>query len=668
MLGLIVCAAVLAADPTSAPPPESYSEARARAGRSPDEQVRLALWCEAHGLAAERLHHLALAVLADPAHATARGLMGLVAYQGRWNRPEAVADRLKADASLAEYEVRRQKAPYTADGQWALGVWADEQGLKDQARAHFTAVTRLDPARDNAWKRLGYRKHGDRWMADAQLAAEKAEAEAQKRADKAWKPLLEQYRLMLAQPSKRDEAESGLASVSDVRAVPSIGRVFAATEPLQPRAVQLLGQIDAPAASRALAYLSVFARSADARRAATETLRGRDTREYADLLIALLRDPIRFEVKHVDGPGSPGELLIEGEKYNVRRLYTPPTVFRPGDRIGRDASGRPVVARSVEPTTGTIALGAALLAGGQVQQQGMAPSEIRQALPIIQESLALNPTVRLTNRFTFQFGDTATIPLAQMVAEARKSSAATERQLRGDLKALEDHNVAVRIGNDQVAGVLADATGQSLSTDRGAWTRWWVDQVGYASTSPDWTSKTSRAEDVAIAYQPPSVPDGAARQIVGYDRRSCFGAGTPIRTIAGPRPIEKLQVGDQVLTQSTTTGALGFRPILVVHHNPPSATFRIKLGGRAIVSSHFHRFWIVGRGWVMARDLKAGDPVRTLGGVMPVEAIAADAVQPVFNLDVADDADFFAGQVAALVHDNTLPDPRLAPFDAPTGR
>ena len=48
----------------------------------------------------------------------------------------------------------------------------------------------------------------------------------------------------------------------------------------------------------------------------------------------------------------------------------------------------------------------------------------------------------------------------------------------------------------------------------------------------------------------------------------------------------------------------------------------------------------------------------------PVEAVEADKVQPVYNLDVAEDADFFAGQRGALVHDNTLPDPRLAPFDA----
>ncbi len=48
-----------------------------------------------------------------------------------------------------------------------------------------------------------------------------------------------------------------------------------------------------------------------------------------------------------------------------------------------------------------------------------------------------------------------------------------------------------------------------------------------------------------------------------------------------------------------------------------------------------------------------------------VESVEPDRVQPVFNLDVADDADFFVGKAGALVHDNTLPDPRAMPFDAP---
>ncbi len=35
--------------------------------------VRLALWCESHGFDAERMKHLAMAVLYDPSHALRAG-------------------------------------------------------------------------------------------------------------------------------------------------------------------------------------------------------------------------------------------------------------------------------------------------------------------------------------------------------------------------------------------------------------------------------------------------------------------------------------------------------------------------------------------------------------------------------------------------------------------
>ncbi len=81
MLALIASAALLAADVPPASSDETlqaYQAAKAAAGRTPDDQVRLAYWCEAHGLGAERMRHLAQAVLADPNHFAARGLLGLV--------------------------------------------------------------------------------------------------------------------------------------------------------------------------------------------------------------------------------------------------------------------------------------------------------------------------------------------------------------------------------------------------------------------------------------------------------------------------------------------------------------------------------------------------------------------------------------------------------------
>ena len=66
----------------------------------------------------------------------------------------------------------------------------------------------------------------------------------------------------------------------------------------------------------------------------------------------------------------------------------------------------------------------------------------------------------------------------------------------------------------------------------------------------------------------------------------------------------------------------------------------------------------------MARDLNVGDRLRTVGGVTRVASITKEKSQPVFNLDVVADRNFFVGQAAVLVHDHTLVDATTEPFDA----
>ena len=60
------------------------------------------------------------------------------------------------------------------------------------------------------WRHLGYKKAGNRWVKPEDLAAEKQEAEIQKRADKQWKPKLEKIRdgLESKDTARRARAES----------------------------------------------------------------------------------------------------------------------------------------------------------------------------------------------------------------------------------------------------------------------------------------------------------------------------------------------------------------------------------------------------------------------------------------------------------------------------
>ena len=142
VLGLVVSSPVEPAG-TTASDLKTYEAVRAKAGRDSLAHVRLALWCEAHGLAAERVSQLAQAISIDPAQVTARGLLGLVKYGGQWLRPEEVGDRRKSDQALSkkleDYHARRvallrsQRA--AADPRKAarahekLAMWCEQQGL-----------------------------------------------------------------------------------------------------------------------------------------------------------------------------------------------------------------------------------------------------------------------------------------------------------------------------------------------------------------------------------------------------------------------------------------------------------------------------------------------------------------------------------------------------------
>ncbi|RUL86710.1 polymorphic toxin-type HINT domain-containing protein [Tautonia sociabilis] len=685
---------------SSSPPAieDAYQAASRAAGRDPDAQVRLALWCEANGRRADAMRHLALAVLVAPDHFAARGLMGQVRRGASWRRPAEVASEPDDAAHAAlreEYEGRRSRMEETADAHWKLALWCERSGLTDEATAHFAAVTRLDPKREAAWKRLGYKKHHGRWLTDAQIAAAKAEAEAREALEKTWRPRLEAWAAQLADPGTRGEALAGLAAVEHPLLVPAIWSVLVAGRHADgPVAVQVLGQIDARDASRALATLAAFSNDAEVRRLATETLKRRDPREWADLLIGMIRKPIQYSVQPVNGPGSAGELFVEGKQYNYRRVYAappPPSVpLLPGDQLRIGPDGLPLLARSevlVSPAYSDPDLSRAL-AGASPERQREFTARLRQegidgqAAETLVSAFSTNrqlPSLAFPSAphsrfgaiplnsgttFSLAYSREYQIPIGQMFLEAERATAQVQEHLRRDVLAIELTNAPIRELNGRVVPVLEEATGTRNGDDPDAWRAWWIDQIGMRQVLPRPANGTSTVTDV-VSVQPRPVPIGVFElPLVAIRMASCFGAGTPVHTVDGPRPIEEIQVGDLVLSQDEATGSLAYKPVIGLHHNPPSTTFEVRIGGETIVSSDFHRFWVAGRGWVMARELRVGDTIRAVGRTATVEAIEEGQVQLVYNLDVAETRSFFVGELGVLVHDNSLPSTTIEPFDA----
>jgi hypothetical protein len=651
---LLVLACLGLLDPALTPEVRAeYRRRAAAAGTDPEANVRLALWCEARGMTAERRGHLEAAVAAAPDNALARALLGQVEVQGRWQRPDEVGDRAREAAALAEYNTRRGQMAETAEAHWKMALWCEQNGLAAEARAHLAVVVQLDPRRDAAWKRLGCRLHHGRWLSETQIAQEKAAHEQQEQANRHWRPLLERYRAALDHKERNEHARRALAEIHDPLAVPMVWQVFARGGARQQAvAVQVLGQIDTPASSKALAILATCGDTPEVRTRATEALKKRDPREYAGMLIAQLRAPVKYEVRPVRGPGAPGAVFVRGERFNVLSLYAPqPLPFvpvYPGDRMAFDDSGMPVLLRRPETITiaqtGRITADRIMAQINAADQQGQAEQAAIQRLAqaaathnaqATQQAAArvlmsgpstattggfnrgsllsysqpaahtLGQTIMSTHKKgnlpldSFGFGLTASvtnqtqIPIGQMILQAQWEAMSAEAQLESEVAAIESFNTMVGRRNEQFARVLADATGQDLGPDREAWKAWWIDQLGYAYRPKEKPASPTVVMNVPLEYQaPPVMPvTVSSGPQLGFQRMSCFGAGTPVLTYGGARAIETLRIGDLVLTENIKNGALSYQPNLVVYHNPPSKTFEIDLGGETIVSSYFYRFW-----------------------------------------------------------------------------
>ena len=102
----------------------------------------------------------------------------------------------------------RARTPDRAQDQWKLALWCEENGLKQQASADLYQVIRLDPSREAAWKRLGFKKIGGHWDKPERLAAVKAEAQQQHKANEHWRSLLAKWREALFEP-QQDETSRG---------------------------------------------------------------------------------------------------------------------------------------------------------------------------------------------------------------------------------------------------------------------------------------------------------------------------------------------------------------------------------------------------------------------------------------------------------------------------
>ena len=79
------------------------------------------------------------------------------------------------------------------------------------------------------------------------------------------------------------------------------------------------------------------------------------------------------------------------------------------------------------------------------------------------------------------------------------------------------------------------------------------------------------------------------------------------------------------------------------------------LDDETIQASGGHLFWVSGAGFTKTRELRVGQALQTARGEpVTIRAIEASGAQPLYNLVVDGQANYFVGAHQVLSHDSTI--------------
>ncbi|MFF3018243.1 polymorphic toxin-type HINT domain-containing protein [Streptomyces sp. NPDC057939] len=155
-------------------------------------------------------------------------------------------------------------------------------------------------------------------------------------------------------------------------------------------------------------------------------------------------------------------------------------------------------------------------------------------------------------------------------------------------------------------------------------------------------------------------------------KRNSFAAGTPVLMADGShRPINSLQVGDQVLATDPDTGVRRSEPVTDTFQHASSHLVSITLAdGSTLDTTPGHKIHTSRRGWVAASELRPGDLLfRPDGGRLAVTYVRDHpdtAARQVYDLTVNNLHTFYVGTggprtTDVLVHNCTNLDDELLP-------
>ena len=137
----------------------------------------------------------------------------------------------------------------------------------------------------------------------------------------------------------------------------------------------------------------------------------------------------------------------------------------------------------------------------------------------------------------------------------------------------------------------------------------------------------------------------------------CFLAGTKVLTETGYKDIDKITIGEKVLSYNEFTKTNEYKTVLktFVHNDMNETLYKLLVNGNIIEVTSLHRFYVKtesGYDWIAAKDLNVGDVVMNKEGqYYTIDSITNIQIrETVYNLSVEDNHNYYVTEDNILVH------------------
>ena len=135
---------------------------------------------------------------------------------------------------------------------------------------------------------------------------------------------------------------------------------------------------------------------------------------------------------------------------------------------------------------------------------------------------------------------------------------------------------------------------------------------------------------------------------------TCFVAGTMILTATGLVAIENIKAGDKVISTNPETFETGEKTVVETYIREDSKLIHLVINGEEIITTETHPFYVKGKGFINAGELKVGDELLdSNGNILLLESTEIElTAEPtkVYNFQVEDFHTYFVGECGVWVH------------------